>query len=81
MRIMTQSREETIRAAELALAGTLTKARAEIARHIDVGEGACVPRNVVYTVQDVLEVLDATSEALRSDRDADIDDAVEDIDR
>jgi uncharacterized protein (UPF0147 family) len=81
MRMMTQSREETIRAAELALAETLRKARAEIVKHVEVGEGVRVPRNVQDAVQDVLEALDATIEDLTSERDAEIDDAIEDIDR
>jgi hypothetical protein len=77
---MTQSREETIRVAELALVETLRKARVEIAKYVEVGEGVRVPRNILYTVQDVLEMIDATIEELTSERDPDIDDAIEDID-
>jgi hypothetical protein len=77
---MTQSREETIRSAELALAETLRKARVEIAKHVEVGEGVRVSRNIQYAVQDALEMIDATIEELTSERDPDIDDAIEDID-
>lgn len=78
---MTQSREETIRVAELALAETLQKCRAEIAKHVDVGEGVRVPTLVLFTVEDMLESIDFEIEKLRSDRDADIDDVIEDLDR
>jgi hypothetical protein len=78
---MTQSKAGTTSSAELALAETLRKARVEIAKHVEATEGVRVPRNIDYMVQDALEVLDATIEELVSDRDHDIDDAVEEIDR
>jgi hypothetical protein len=79
---MTQpSRAAKTLEAEQALVATLQKARAEIAKHVEVEEGVRVPRNVLYTVQDALELIDATIEALTSDRDADIDDAIEDLDQ
>lgn len=78
---MTRLTGKAIRAAELALAETLRKVRVEIAKHVDVGEGVRVPSIVRFAVEDMLDMIDGTVEQLTSDRDADIDDAIEDIDR
>jgi hypothetical protein len=82
MRKMTQSRKEVARQAELALAETLKKVRAEIERHIDVGEGAPpVPKKVFYQVCDLVEVLDLATADLTGDRDDEVEAAIDDLGR
>jgi hypothetical protein len=83
MKMSSQNRSKVVREAESALAETLRKARAEVAKHVQVGEGAGpIPREVYYVAQYVLEVLDDALEAATiKDLDDDIDDAIEDIDR
>jgi hypothetical protein len=76
---MTQSRKDLDRKAELALAETLRESRAEVAKHVEVGEGARVPRSVTYMVEDILDVLDSAVEELTADRDQEIDDAIGDF--
>ena len=62
------------------LAETLKKVRAEVAAHVEVGEGETSPPRVIrYVVGDLLDLIDAQLEALTSDLDEDIDNAVDDM--
>jgi hypothetical protein len=67
---MTQQRAQTTEEAEAALAETLRRFRAEI---VEKHAGAA------YRVEDVLDQIDATLEAIESDRDGEIDDAIADL--
>jgi hypothetical protein len=80
MKMETQKRAERARKMEMALAETLKECRDKIAAHFDVEPDAGpLPRNIYYTVQDLLEIVDETIEDLVSDRDYDIDQAVDEF--
>jgi hypothetical protein len=79
---MTQSMREMVRKQELALAETLKQCRARMVAHVEVGEGAGPVSSCVYhIVQDLVESADDAIAALTGDRDGEVDDAIEALDR
>ena len=77
-----ETRKATEAKARQRLAETLRKARADIAANVDVGEGAPrAPRIVNDMVCDLLDLIDAQIEELTSDRDEDVDNAIDDLGR
>jgi hypothetical protein len=81
-KMRTQSRAARGKKAEFALVDSLKKARADVEKHILVGEGAApVPREVSYAAQEILETIDAVLEKLTMDVNDDVDVAVEDLGR
>jgi hypothetical protein len=81
-KMTTQSRAGQDKKAEFALVQSLKKARAEVEKHILVGEGAApVAREVYYAAQEILDTIDAVLEKLMMDVDAEVDAAVNDIGR
>jgi hypothetical protein len=77
-----QKRSEIVREAELAFAQTLKECREKIAAHAETGpEDGAVPRTVYHLAWDILEELDEAIERIVTDRDQDIEDGIEDIER
>jgi hypothetical protein len=81
-KMTTQPRAGQDKKAEFALVQALKKARADVEKHILVGEGAApVPREVYYAAQEIIEAIDAVLEKLTMDVNDDVDVAVEDLGR
>jgi hypothetical protein len=81
-KMTTQSRAGQDKKAEFALVQSLKKARADVEKHILVGEGAApVPRGVYYSAEEILATIDAILERLTMDVNDDVDVAVEDLGR